>query len=202
MIASFVLTGASWRWSFWLYTILNGIALVLVILFLDEPYFNRSIPVAERPEPQPRWKALLGLSQWRTRWSRTTFLSALARPFLAMPKIPFLLTLIYCYVNYAWLIGVNTTSAIWLTTIYKFTPVNLGCFYFAALVGVGLGTLGGHWAHDAVGAAWAKRHDGIIQPEARLILVYPSSVLMAVSLIILGFALERIWQYMIIAVSI
>lgn len=39
-----------------------------------------------------------------------------------------------------------------------------------------------------------------MDPEVRLYLTYLSSTLMAVALIVLGFALENVWHYMIVAV--
>ncbi|KIW03181.1 uncharacterized protein PV09_05408 [Verruconis gallopava] len=200
MLASFMMTTTSWRWPFWLYTILNAIALVLAVLFLDEPLFDRETPNAERLDCGSRWQRLLGIPQWRSRHLRPGLLSCLARPLVILNKIPLLLILLWGYFNYAWVIGVNTTTAIWLTTIYHFQPVSLGCFYFAALVGVGLGQIGGHWLHDAIGRWFAARHNGKIEPEARLLLSYPASALMFVSLVILGLALQNTWHYMVIAV--
>jgi len=53
---------------------------------------------------------------------------------------------------------------------------------------------------QGVGNYFTKRHGGRFDPEVRLYLTYLSSALMAVSLLVLGFALQNIWQYMIIAV--
>lgn len=44
------------------------------------------------------------------------------------------------------------------------------------------------------------RRNGRIDPEVRLYISYFASVLMAVSLIILGFALQKRWHYMVVAV--
>jgi MFS family permease len=200
MLASFMLTSTSWRWPFWLYTILNVVALILVVLFLDEPLFDHSRPKEEQPDMGTRWQRLLGIPQWKSRHLRPGFWACLTRPFVVLTKIPFLLLLIWGFVNWAWVIGVNTTTAIWLHSIYDFKPVGLGCFYFAALIGIGIGALAGHWIHDAVGNWSAKRHNAAIEPEARLLLSYPASALMLASLVILGFALQHAWHYMVIAV--
>lgn len=45
-----------------------------------------------------------------------------------------------------------------------------------------------------------KRHNGVIDPEIRLYLTYLASALMTVALIVLGFALQHTWHYMIVAV--
>lgn len=131
---------------------------------------------------------------------RPSFTSALSRPFVVLVKIPVLLILIYAFINYAWMIGVNTTSALLLTKTYNFTPVNLGFFYFAAVIGVIVGQLLGHFLHDIVGLTWANRHDGRILPEVRLSLGYPASIQIVASLIVIGLALARKWHWAIVAV--
>lgn len=46
-----------------------------------------------------------------------------------------------------------------------------------------------------------KRHGGQIQPEVRLRIIYLGSILMAVGILVLGFALQNLWHYMIVAVA-
>lgn len=60
--------------------------------------------------------------------------------------------------------------------------------------------MSGHWLHDTVGRLYARRHNGHIDPEARLIIAYPATALLFVSVIVIGFALERHWHYMVLAV--
>lgn len=85
-----------------------------------------------------------------------------------------------------------------------FTLANLmfaaGYFYFFGVIGVLVGWLLGHWLHDAFGRAYSRRYDGHIDPEARLIIAYPATLLLMVCLVVLGFAFERRWHYMVLAV--
>lgn len=67
-------------------------------------------------------------------------------------------------------------------------------------MGVLIGWFAGHFLHDAVGRYYAKRHEERLDPEARLIITYPATLICCVSLIVLGFAFERQWHYMVIAV--
>lgn len=53
------------------------------------------------------------------------------RPFIAISKLPVLLCTIYHFFNFAWAIGVNATVSIWLASIYRFTPYNLGTSIFS-----------------------------------------------------------------------
>lgn len=75
-----------------------------------------------------------------------------------------------------------------------------GYFYFFGIVGVIIGWFSGHFLHDAVGGYYTKRHAGRLDPEARLIITYPATMGACMSLIVLGFAFERHWHYMVIAV--
>jgi len=45
-----------------------------------------------------------------------------------------------------------------------------------------------------------KRHAGRLDPEARLIITYSATLILCLSLIILGFAFEKHWHYMVIAI--
>lgn len=73
-------------------------------------------------------------------------------------------------------------------------------FYFAPIIGSLLGAALGHWLHDLVGSYYIKRHNGHIEPEARLIIIWLASPVMAISILVLGFALQNTWHYMAIAV--
>ena len=53
--------------------------------------------------------------------------------------------------------------------------------------------------HDAVGDFYARR-PGHIDPEAWLIIAYPATLLLFVALLVIGYALENTWHYMILAV--
>lgn len=73
-------------------------------------------------------------------------------------------------------------------------------FYFAPITGSIVGAVLGHWLHDLVALHHSRRHAGIMEPEARLIVTWLATAIMAVSILVLGFALQRTWHYMVIAV--
>lgn len=73
-------------------------------------------------------------------------------------------------------------------------------FYFAPIIGSILGAVVGHWLHDLVALHHSRRHAGQVEPEARLIITWLATPMMAVSILVLGFALRRTWHYMVIAV--
>lgn len=193
LVASFIVSAAAWRWAFWLCTALAGVGLGLVFL-LDETLFDRKAPVA-RGSYAGR---LLGVSQAKG-WKKRSLARCLCRPAVAVTKLPVLVILVFYFLNFAWVIGVNTTIAIWLTNFYGFGPRDLGYFYFFGVVGVLAGWFAGHFLHDAVGRRYTERHGGRLDPEARLIITYPATVILSASLVVLGLALEHRWHYMVLA---
>ena len=195
LIASFIVSGTTWRWAFWVCTILASIGWFFVF-FLDETLFDRNVPAIPRGTYVSR---LLGIQQAKS-WKQRSLLRSLSRPVVTITKLPVLIILVYYFLNFAWVIGVNTTVAIWLTNIYGFTPRGLGYFYFFGVVGVLLGWLAGHYLHDAVGRFYLRRHAGRLDPEARLIITYPATSILCLCLILLGFSLQYHWHYMVLAV--
>lgn len=75
-----------------------------------------------------------------------------------------------------------------------------GYFYFFGIIGVPLGWLAGHFLHDAVGRYYMRKHDDRLDPEARLIIAYPATLILCLSLLILGFSFQHRWHYMVLAV--
>ena len=200
LMAAFIIETLEWPVAFWVNTAFSGLCWLLVILLMDETIYNRSIPSSQQPIPKSRLLRLVGIEQWRSRHDRQTFPQALMRPLIAISRIPVLLCTIYYFLNLAWIIGVNATISIWLTSIYKFTPYNLGMFYFAPIIGSLLGSGIGHWLHDFVGKLYMRRHNGVITPEARLLIIWLATPLMAASIFVLGFALQHTWPVIAIAV--
>lgn len=226
LITAFIEYKVSWRWGFWLCTILWGIGWLLIAGLLDEPYYDRTIPEEQQAPRQSRWLRLIGVEQLRAARSERRPLSVMLQPIMVITNLPVLLIVIYYLLNFAWVISVNTTISIWLVNFYAFNTKNLGetcmifffpaqhCpspkdslltrsqgfFYFFGITGVTLGWLIGHWMHDAFGTFYAQRHGGRILPEARLTISYPATLIMVVSLIIIGLGVQRHWHYMILAV--
>ena len=126
LITAFIVDKEAWPNAFWVNTGLSALCWLLVIGLLDETIYNRSLARDLQPAPRSRLLRLIGVEQWQSRHLRQTFFQALMRPVIAISKLPVLLCTIYYFLNFAWIIGVNATISIWLTTIYKFTPYNLG----------------------------------------------------------------------------
>jgi len=123
-VASFVVWGLTWRWVYWIFAIMNYIAFIIIILFIDETFYDRRLPRSEQPAWNSRLLRLTGFE----RHGRYSLLSALSRPFVAISKIPVAVITVYYFLNFSWTIGVNSTIATWLSEDYHFTGKQTGKF--------------------------------------------------------------------------
>ena len=127
LVEAFITWKAHWAWGFLTYSILNVVGLVVIIVFAEETWYNRAVSPSQQPVKRSHFKRLLGMEQWRgMRQNGPTFVQAVARPFIAISKIPVLLSVVYYFINFAWVIGVNATTSVWMTTIYGFDGKALG----------------------------------------------------------------------------
>jgi nitrate/nitrite transporter NarK len=115
-----------WRWPFGIYTIETGLCLIAVLLFMDETYYNRRIPIDQQPARHSRLLRLVGVEQWRSRHQRNTFSQAAMRLVKVIVKPTVLLSCFYYMVTFAWVVGINTTLAIFVTKLYGFGTKQIG----------------------------------------------------------------------------
>ena len=126
LFAAFIINTQKWQWAFGVYTIETGLCLIMAILFVDETYYNRRIPVDQQPAKKSRFMRLIGVEQFRTRQLRNTVGQAILRPVKVIMKPTVLLSTIYYCFTFAWVVGINTTLAIFVTPLYDFGPKQIG----------------------------------------------------------------------------
>ncbi|BDD60932.1 hypothetical protein MAP00_006019 [Monascus purpureus] len=114
-------------------------------------------------------------------------------------KPTLLLSWFYYMCTFAWVVGINTTLSIFVTPLYDFGPlqIELGYFYFTLIVAAILGEFAGHWLHHIIALLYIRRHPGRLEPEARLIAIWISTPFIIAGLVLLGFALQRRYHYML-----
>ncbi|KAL8928415.1 MAG: hypothetical protein Q9172_000901 [Xanthocarpia lactea] len=201
LLASFMLTRLSWRWPFWIYTIETAGCLLAVILWGDETFYDRRLPSEKQPRRQSHLLRLIGVEQWRSRHLRNGFGKAIMRALRTISRPVLLLANFYYMFTFAWVVGINATLALFLTSSYGFGPKQIGFFFFAPIVATILAEATGHYLHDKLATIHIRRHRGRLEPEARLSVIYVALPSLLTGLVILGFALERKWHYMITAVG-
>ncbi|EMC92470.1 hypothetical protein BAUCODRAFT_97493 [Baudoinia panamericana UAMH 10762] len=207
LITAFIISTTPWQWAFGVYTIMTGLCLILQILFAEETFFNRKMPASERPQRTPgvggKIARLIGTEQWRSRKQRSTFAQAVMRPLRTIMKPTVFISTVYYLCTFAWVVGINTTLSIFITAPpYNFGPRSIGFFYFTPVVAAILGELIGRWLHDAIAMALTHRSkEKKLEPEYRLMAISISTPFMLSGLIVLGFALEEGWHYMLAALG-
>ncbi|KAL1980470.1 hypothetical protein VTN96DRAFT_4127 [Rasamsonia emersonii] len=201
LLAAFMMTSLEWQWPFGIYTIETGLCLIAVILFMDETYYNRRIPIEQQPERRSRLLRLIGVEQWRSRSQRSTFPKAVMRLVKVASKPTVVLSWFYYMVTFAWVVGINTTLSIFVTKLYGFGTKQIGFFYFTPVIAAILGEIVGHWLHDFVAMMYMRQHSGRLEPEARLRAIWVSTPFILAGLILIGFCLERDYHYMITALA-
>ncbi|KAI4181169.1 MAG: hypothetical protein L6R41_006783 [Letrouitia leprolyta] len=201
LLAAFMITKLSWHWPFWIYTIETGLCLTGIILFLDETYYDRRIPIDKQPARQSRFMRLIGVEQYRSRHLRNSFLQALMRSVKVILKPTVFISTIYFLFTFAWVVGINTTLSIFIGPLYGFGPKQIGFLYFAPVIAAILGEIVGHWLHDFIAKIYMRRNNGTLDPEARLLAIYVSTPFMLAGLVAVGFCLQNGYHYMVTAVT-
>ncbi|KAJ9636425.1 hypothetical protein H2199_008100 [Coniosporium tulheliwenetii] len=206
LIAAFIISTQKWQWAFGVYTIETGLCLIAVVIFVDETFYDRKLPHEQRIPRKSKLQRLVGIEQWRSRHQRSTFKQAVMRPVRVICKPVVLLSSIYYMLTFAWdklslMPSINTTLAIFVTPLYGFGPRQIGFFYFTPVIGAILGEICGHWLHDKVASVITRCNKGTFQPEYRLAAIWLSTPFILTGLVMLGFALENAWHYMVAAVG-
>ncbi|KKK12518.1 hypothetical protein AOCH_000045 [Aspergillus ochraceoroseus] len=197
LFAAFIVNTQIWQWAFGVYSIETGLCLIAIILLVDETYYDRKNHEFELVPNAPRWKRMLGIQQRQTKYIKNTVLDAAMRPITVILKPVVFWATLYYLLTFAWVVGINTTLSIFLTPLYGFGPKQIGFFYFTPVVAAALGEIAGHWLHDMIAANAARRNNGHLEPEARLIATWFATPFMVAGLILLGFALEDGYHYML-----
>lgn len=201
LIAAFIISTQKWQWAFGVYTIETGLCLIAIVLFADETFYNRRIAPDQHLPRKSKIQRLIGIEQWRDRHQRSSLYQAVMRPIRVILKPTIFLSTFYYLFTFAWVVGINTTLSIFVTPLYGFGPKQIGYFYFTPIVAAILGEIAGHWLHDVIAAALTRRNKGTFQPEFRLMVLWLSTPFIITGLVVLGFALERAWHYMVAAVA-
>jgi MFS family permease len=202
LFGNFIIDGTGeWRNVFWLVFAICCADLTLIVLFADESWYRRDIPLEQQPDRGTRLMRLIG--GWQIRHHNgyfTSFLAAYWRLVAVIIKPVILPTLLYYAMSFMWAVGINITSSILLETPreaggYGFGARGVGFVYFTPVVAVTLGEIFGHFFNDYLANRYIKRHNGLFRPEARLPANYIAAVLMIPGLIIVGQALGHLLSW-------
>ncbi|OAP56444.1 putative MFS-type transporter [Fonsecaea erecta] len=201
MLGAFMLNTQRWPVPFWVLSSLTGLCLVLVIIFGEETYYDRRLTLEEQPARRSRLLRLVGVEQFHSRRLRNTVRETLRRPARVIMLPTVFISVIYAGITFAWQVGINTTSAIFLTPLYHFDILQVGYFYFAPAIGAILGEAAGYFAHDLIAKHYEKTHNGYFHPEARLRGAWLATPFLVSGLVLIGYAFQDHLHYMVVAVG-
>ncbi|KAK5952314.1 hypothetical protein OHC33_006787 [Knufia fluminis] len=166
-----VLQVSTWRVGMYLNFGIIMASLVTIVILGDETFFPRHKPISSISNiyAMPRWQRLLGLAQTKTRYTDNTILGSAARLWQTATRLPVFLICFFYFLDFGWTVANNTTISVILVPAYQLDYYGLASIYCSPVIGAILGIPLGHFLFDFIGRLWARRHNGIIAPEARLI---------------------------------
>ncbi len=195
-IGNFIYGGLKkWQPIFWLVFAWSSFLICLILVFGDEPYYNRQLTQEQLPVRRKgqvgRLLRVFGVWQIQNHAPTPTLLRGYGRllEVFVKPVIP--MAMLFYAVTFMWSVGINLTTAILLETPrtaggYGFDATSLGYIYFTPLAGIIIGELFGHWFNDFMATRYTVRHHGIFVPEARLWTPYLGIALMIPGLVLFG----------------
>lgn len=196
-----ILQVTSWRVGMYLNFGIIALSVIMIIVLGEEtfyPRFQQNIPDIYATLKLQR---LLGISQTKTRYTGNTFVGAAKRLVQTAERLPVIVICVYYFFDIGWTIGNNTTISAVLIPAYKLDYYGLAAIYVAPVVGAILNIPIGYFLFNILGKLWAKRHCGIITPEARLVPIWVVIPLKIVGYNLIGLTISRHWNIYILCIG-
>ncbi|KAL9109228.1 MAG: hypothetical protein Q9227_006153 [Pyrenula ochraceoflavens] len=198
---AWIITKYSWNWCFWTLAIIDAVCWIMIVFCMDETFYRRDALPHLASQRSSRFLRLVGIEQWRKSLIGNSLGQAVSRPLIAISKLPVLLITVYYFFTFAWVIGINTTISIFIIPMYRWGPKQLALEFLAPIVSTIIGQAVGHWLHDFIGKMYARRHNGRIDPEARLIVNLIALPIIIAGMVVMGYCLQYRWHYMTLAIG-
>ncbi|CAK1364197.1 hypothetical protein CB0940_03866 [Cercospora beticola] len=200
--SNFILYGTgSWTDVAWVGAAVVAINIILVVLIIDETWYDRTKPSHEQPERASslygRFERLVGIWQIRHHNEYFPSLWPTFKGFFEIIYQPaFFLVALNYLMNFAWAIGINISGAILFAQPeaaggYGYNSKQVGYLYFTPIVAIFLGEIFGHYFNDFMARRYVRKHGGVFEPEVRIWTIHIAILFMAPGLILFGFALEK-----------
>lgn len=211
-LGGFIVAHVDWPVDFWWTAGLQGLALVLVFLFLEETGFSRDEESAypERPKPfvANRVATFFLGTKVVPAVNRSELLHSAIAPFAIGVSPVTILTGTFQLLSFGWFSMVVTLLTVYLQERekrggYGFTPQQNAEFTFSLWFGIILAQIYGHYLNDWLPLWLCARNGGTWKPEYRLHTLWlPSLILYPIGLGIFGVALQYHTHYMVLALAV
>ncbi|KIK63650.1 hypothetical protein GYMLUDRAFT_40719 [Collybiopsis luxurians FD-317 M1] len=195
---------ASWRWDFWLPSIITACSLLGAIFGFPETLFSRDPKfLSEQRKERSYWEMLFDPRGSMIPGRRLQ----LAEFFYSfrMLRYPSVILPVWWYTwcwTFANILPALTMSSIY-TSIYHLKTGAIGvCLGVSLFIGSLLGEITAGKLSDHLLYILAKRHDGVPKPEHRLYLTTIAAFMMPVGVIVFGVCVERRMNYVIPLVGV
>ncbi|KAF7323703.1 MFS general substrate transporter [Mycena kentingensis (nom. inval.)] len=195
----FLVARENWRWAYGIGSIYGAIVVLLIVLFMEETLYDRTV----RPIPGPesvrgfkyRFETLIGLTGLRMQKYRISWAESIFSPFNVVWRPHILGLLVFEALLFGFGIGINVTNAVFLGSP---GPVGFGWSEFAIagsygtpIVSVFIGELIGRYLNDYIMNFTIRRNRGVFEAESRLWACYLAVPLYIVGFCVLGVAFEQ-----------
>ncbi|KAG8410653.1 hypothetical protein J3459_016996 [Metarhizium acridum] len=206
--SGYIVESQGWRWMWWWCVILFGVHLVLIVLLFEESKFINNVDARDGMEPirsrstgddkhsvaEAEWNRSviqvdhsIPLASYRQRmaWvtnSKTHLLHDFYQPVVLLFTFP--------AIAYAA-----------ITAPYNFTAAGVGLMNVAPFIGTFPGIFLGGWMNDKSIVWLARRNGGIYEPEMRLWLALPMSVMTPAGILVCGVGLAYGSPWPLVAVG-
>ncbi len=184
-----------------------GLVAILVFFFLEDTTYDRSSPTRNHTPRSylanrtatffPGNKIL----QQRTKTPILTLYKIAVCPSALMTGCALLLT-------FGWVVGLNTTLAVFLQTPvvaggYGFSPSQNASFVFTQWVSLAVAEVYGYLFYDRAALWLCRRRGGVWKPEYRLLpVLLPPMIALPIGLIVFGVGLQYHLHYMVLATGL
>uniref|UniRef100_A0A8H8CFQ1 Major facilitator superfamily (MFS) profile domain-containing protein n=1 Tax=Psilocybe cubensis TaxID=181762 RepID=A0A8H8CFQ1_PSICU len=189
---------SSWRWSYGIGSIYSAIVVLLIIFFMEETMYDRTvkpIPVPTTSGLRKRFEDLVGITGLKMQKYRISWHDSIMSPLRLVWRPHLLMALIFEAMLFGFSIGINVTNVVFLGTPlpfgYGFDQLSIGASYATPIVGVLLGEIIGRYTNDFIMNVSIRRNNGVFEAESRLWACYIAIPLYICGFVTLGAALER-----------
>jgi len=134
--------------------------------------------VVDTGASEPKWSYARQLLPWSGYLSKQNVFYDMVRPYKLLAS-PIVLWAGIMWINcLTWSLAIAvTTSQIFSAPPYNMTVSQVGAINMAGFVGSLIGTFLSQWLSDYIATSFARRNNGIYEPEFRLIIIIPYLVL-------------------------
>ncbi|CAN3360815.1 polyamine transporter 3 [Diutina catenulata] len=195
VVSGFIVNaGLSWRWTFYVLSIFNGVVAILATLFFRETYaptlLKRKAQRLRKSTQNPNLHTIYELTDGESFWGKIWM--TMTKPVMLLFTHPMIVSLgSLMAFTYGFMYLMITAFPAIFKEVYGYNSAITGLMYIPMGVGFGLGVI--IWT-AAIGRTYnylVAKNNGVAKPEFRLPMLIVSSFFIPVGLIWFGWSAEK-----------